>query len=67
MQTDIHEESDAAANFLEFDSLLVPSARWPSQNLVLFLDRLNPGEALAIEGASDINWPAWRERARRPT
>ena len=29
----------AAAHFLEFDGLLVPSARHPSTNLVLFMDR----------------------------
>jgi hypothetical protein len=55
-------EIGAAAHFLEFDSLLVPSARWPCQNLILFLDRLNMDTALTVEQASDINWPAWREQ-----
>lgn len=33
----------AAAHFLEFDGLLVPSARHGSANLVLFMDRVVPG------------------------
>jgi hypothetical protein len=38
------QEIGAAAHFLEFDSLIVPSARWPCLNVVLFMDRLDlPG------------------------
>lgn len=60
------QEIGAAAYFLEFDSLLVPSVRWPCMNLVLFLDRLDLGSALAVEASEDVNWPAWREqRANR--
>ena len=57
-------EIGAAAHFLEFDSLLAPSPRWPCLNLVLFLDRLDP-EALAVEKSREVNWPAWRERHKR--
>lgn len=53
----------AAAYFLEFQAMLVPSARWPCQNLVLFLDRLDLNHALAAEEQKDINWPAWRAQA----
>ena len=52
----------AAAHFLEFDGLIVPSARWPCLNLILFLDRLDVGTALRVEQTLDINWPAWKER-----
>lgn len=31
-----------AAYFLDFDALLVPSARWPCSNLVIFADKLKP-------------------------
>ena len=51
----------AAAHFLEFDGLIVPSARWPCCNLILFLDRLDVNVALKVEETRDINWPAWRE------
>lgn len=59
------QEIGAAAHFLEFDSLLARSARWPCQNLVLFLDRLDLDEALVVEETSEINWPAWREASRK--
>jgi hypothetical protein len=55
----------AAAYFLEFDGLLVPSPRWPCLNLVLFLDRLDPDESLVVEEVQDVNWPAWRETHKR--
>jgi hypothetical protein len=54
-------EIGAAAHFLEFDSLLAPSPRWPCLNLVLFLDRLDP-DSLAVEEVREVNWPAWREQ-----
>ena len=52
----------AAARFLEFQGMLVPSARWPCQNLVLFLDTLDLNHDLAVAKQKDINWPAWREQ-----
>jgi hypothetical protein len=53
----------AAAHFLEFDALLVPSARHKGSNLVLFLDRLRTAPELVHTG--DVNWSAWRARTRR--
>jgi RES domain-containing protein len=53
----------AAAHFLEFDALIVPSARYDAANLVVFLDHLQTSPEL-IESES-VNWPAWRARARR--
>jgi RES domain-containing protein len=53
----------AAAHFLEFDALIVPSARFPTSNAVLFLDRIQtPPEILSTE---DVNWAIWRAKARR--
>ncbi|KND16106.1 hypothetical protein ADZ37_24930 [Pannonibacter phragmitetus] len=48
-----------AAHFLEFDGLIVPSARWDCMNVILFCDRVPPG---ATEIAADhglVNWPGW--------
>ncbi|SUC82729.1 Uncharacterized conserved protein [Pannonibacter phragmitetus] len=48
-----------AAHFLEFDGLIVPSARWDCMNVILFCDRVPPG---AMEIAADhglVNWPGW--------
>jgi hypothetical protein len=53
-----------AANFLGFDGLIAPNARWPCQNLVIFIDRLAPAD-LAIRSSAAINWTAWRKTARR--
>jgi hypothetical protein len=58
-----------AAYFLGFDGLLVPSARWPCTNAVLFTDRIEPA-SLAIEATepAPVDWLEWRRRmqAGRP-
>lgn len=54
----------AAAFFLEFDSLIAPSARTPYLNLVLFLDRLDLEKAVTVEALSEVNWPAWKALQR---
>lgn len=48
------------AHFLEYDGILVPSARWDCANIIVFCDRLTPG---TIEVAGDhgvIDWATWR-------
>ncbi len=55
----------AAAHFLEHQGILVPSARWPCLNLVLFLDRLNL-EGVIVDDGVEVNWPAWKEHTRKP-
>ena len=53
----------AAAHFLEFDALMVPSARFECSNLVLFLDR-----AVALPQlvhTEEVDWATWRKRVRR--
>jgi RES domain-containing protein len=50
----------AAAHFLEFDGLLVPSARSPCTNLVLFLDRISDGMRLEVVESLDVDWHGWR-------
>lgn len=61
-------EVGAAAHFLDLQGLVVPSARWPGANLVLFPDRLRRRGALAVERTLNVNWPAWRQRvgSRKP-
>ncbi len=58
------QEIGDAAFFLGFDGILAPSARWPSQNLVLFLDRFAPADLTVLAG-EPVDWAAWRERAKR--
>jgi RES domain-containing protein len=56
----------AAAHFLEFDGLLVPSARAHCNNLVIFLDRLAPNTRLDVVRTEPVDWTDWR-RSRRPS
>jgi RES domain-containing protein len=49
----------AAAHFLEFDGLIVPSARHQSQNLVIFMDRDAAG-TLYVRASEAVDWNAWR-------
>jgi hypothetical protein len=51
----------SAAHLLEFDGLIVPSARWDRSNLILFPEKIASDEQLKFIEANDINWPAWRE------
>jgi RES domain-containing protein len=50
----------AAAHFLEFDGLLVPSARHRSSNLVIFMDRDAVG-SLELKRTQPVNWSVWRK------
>jgi RES domain-containing protein len=51
----------AAAHFMEFDGLLVPSARHDSHNLVVFLDR-DSAASLEPLSTQSVDWAAWRQR-----
>jgi RES domain-containing protein len=49
----------AAAYFLEFDSLIVPSARFHCLNLIIFTERAT---GLILKKSEDVDWDAWRRR-----
>lgn len=51
-----------AVRFLEYQGMLVPSARWGCSNLVIFMDQIDITEAIEVEGQESINWPAWKEK-----
>lgn len=53
----------AAAYFLEFDSLIVPSARFPCANLIIFTERIT---GLALRNSQTVDWDSWRQRYVRP-
>jgi len=48
----------AAAYFLEFDSLIVPSARFPCANLVIFTERAT---GLVLRDSQAVDWEIWRQ------
>lgn len=49
-----------AAHFLEFDGLLVPSARHGCQNLVIFMDRA-AAATLQVRSTDAVDWADWRK------
>lgn len=53
------QEIGDAAFFLGFDGILAPSARWQCQNLILFMDRLEPGDLTVLE-SEPVDWGLWR-------
>jgi hypothetical protein len=55
----------AAAYFLEFDGLLVPSARLACNNLALFTDRVMHAGHLQLVSSEDVDWSDWRKKNRR--
>jgi hypothetical protein len=57
----------AAAFFLGFDGLIVPSARSAELNLVLFTEKLDVGEPLKLEASEAVDWSAWQSQQRRGT
>lgn len=52
----------AAANFLAFDALIVPSARFECANLVIFAERV---ATLELLNTQPVDWTEWRSRLRR--
>jgi hypothetical protein len=49
----------AAAYFLEFDGLIVPSARFDCSNLVIFTER---AANLVLKDSRPVSWDSWRRR-----
>ncbi|HEY1930689.1 MAG TPA: RES family NAD+ phosphorylase [Acetobacteraceae bacterium] len=57
----------AAACFLDFDGLIVPSARSAELNLVIFTERLDAGDRLKVEASESVDWSVWRSQQRTRT
>lgn len=57
----------AAAFFLDFDGLIVPSARSTALNLVIFSEKLDVGERLKVEASEPVDWSAWQSQQRKRT
>lgn len=55
------QETAEVAHFLDCDGLVVPNARWPCTNLVLFCDRLVPGAIAVVEDHGLVDWTNWRK------
>lgn len=62
-------EIGAAINFLGYDGLIAPSARWNCENLMLFFDNLSSDSNTELVTTEEVDWQTWgRENSlwRRP-
>ena len=48
-----------AVQFLEFDGLIAPSARWPCENLILFPENMGDGAMLTPAASESVDWFSW--------
>ena len=53
------QEIGDAANFLGFDGILTPSARWAGQNLLLFTNRFDPDDLVVAEQET-VDWAEYK-------
>ena len=52
-------EIGSAVNFLGHDGLIIPSAKWDCQNLVIFCDNQSTDCHLSTIDSKEINWQIW--------
>ncbi len=48
------------AHFLEYNGVLVPSARWNCANIVVFCDQLPAGAIKVVKDYGLIDWSTWK-------
>lgn len=53
------QEIGAAVAFLGHDGLIVPSARWPCENLVIMMDNHDLNNELSVVSTEEIDWRTW--------
>lgn len=54
------QEIGDAVWFLDCDGLIVPSARWKCDNLVIFFDKLSsPETSVSVVDSEEIDWIQW--------
>lgn len=59
------QEIAEVAHFLDCKGLLVPNARWPCTNLVIFCDRVDVGACEIVRDHGIIDWAIWRANSKR--
>jgi RES domain-containing protein len=58
----ISQMTGEAAHFLGADALVVPNARLPCTNAVLFLDRMAPAQISIKRDHGVIDWKLWKDK-----
>jgi hypothetical protein len=61
------QEIGAATAFLGYHGLIVPSARWSRDNVVLFADNMISEGDLRVIETEQIEWQAWARSAGKLT
>ncbi len=51
-----------AAHFLDATAIIVPNARWDCNNLVIFCDRISPGDVDLVKDHGLIAWASWTRK-----
>jgi hypothetical protein len=51
----------AAANFLELDGIIVPSARSPASHLVIMIEHVHAESALVLKESELVDWEQWKK------
>ena len=51
------------AFFYEYEAIIVPNARWPTSNAVIFTENTRPSQ-LAVVGSETVDLAAWDESVR---
>ncbi|MFG1360787.1 RES family NAD+ phosphorylase [Xanthobacter pseudotagetidis] len=54
-----------AAFFYEYEAIVVPNARWPASNVVVFTENAKPAQ-IAVVGDEAVDLAAWGRRLGRP-
>ncbi|MFQ5954117.1 MAG: RES family NAD+ phosphorylase [Kiloniellales bacterium] len=57
------QEIGAAVAFLDRDGLIVPSARWHCDNLVIFTENHELSNDLAVTESEEVDWQTWAYEA----
>ncbi len=67
-QYDASQAVSAAARFLQVQAILVPNARYPGNNLIIYPDLEGALSGLTHAGQVPVDWNIWREANRnRPS
>jgi hypothetical protein len=53
------QEIGAAVSFLGCDGMIIPSARWKTENLVIFAENSSLDSALEVLESEEIEWQIW--------
>lgn len=59
------QEIGTAISFMEFDGLIIPSARWECENLVIFDDNLSTENILNVVESKEVDWQEWAKNNNR--